>query len=401
MTKIKPRKNTPRLRFPEFKEELEEHKGKELFQNRREKGNETLPIFSVTLDRGLVPRKSLDRKTDDVAEPGDNLGVKSGDIVYNMMRMWQGAFGLAMQDCMVSPAYVALIPSKNLNADFIVQMFSRNRSLYLFTSYSYGLTSDRLRLYFKDFAAIKFSIPTLPEQQKIADFLSTVDRKIEQLVRKRELLEKYKKGVMQKIFSQKLRFKDEKGKSFPKWEEKKLGEVAESASYGMNAAGKEYDGENKYIRITDIDDKSRKYTSQVSPDGPLENQYLLQGGDILFARTGASVGKTYLYKKSDGKVYFAGFLIKFSIKKHVPYFIYSQTLTSDYDKWIKIFSMRSGQPGINSEEYKQLPLQLPSLPEQEKIADFLSVLDLKIESVTAHIEKSQKFKKGLLQQMFV
>lgn len=207
---------------------------------------------------------------------------------------------------------------------------------------------------------------------------------------------------MQKLFSQELRFKDENGKEFPKWEKRKLGEVADRILYGMNAAATEFDGVNKYIRITDIDDNSRKFIPNPlsSPDCVIEEKYELKKGDIVFARTGASVGKSYLYNHNDGNVVFAGFLIKFSITKANPYFIFTQTLLASYRKWVLKMSMRSGQPGINAEEYKALQIQLPCIDEQNKIANFLSVIDDKINRTENQIKRTQEYKKGLLQNMF-
>ena len=166
------------------------------------------------------------------------------------------------------------------------------------------------------------------------------------------------------------------------WEVKKLGEVATNFMYGMNTAATVYDGENQYIRITDIDERTRLFTPNPlsSPDGELEDKYLLEKGDILFARTGASVGKSYLYSEKDGKIFFAGFLIRLNVKTENPYFIFSQTLTEKYQKWVLTMSMRSGQPGINAEEYKLLPIALPSFEEQSEIAFFLSKIDERIQT---------------------
>ena len=119
------------------------------------------------------------------------------------------------------------------------------------------------------------------------------------------------------------------------WESSTIGECCSSLEYGMNAAAKEFDGINKYIRITDIDENTFTYSKQdvVSPSGVLEDKYLVRENDILFARTGASVGKTYHYDKTDGKLYYAGFLIRggvlpcFNTK-----FIFYQTQLSSYKK---------------------------------------------------------------------
>ncbi|MBK9932874.1 MAG: restriction endonuclease subunit S [Cytophagaceae bacterium] len=186
------------------------------------------------------------------------------------------------------------------------------------------------------------------------------------------------------------------------WEIKKLGEIAGEISYGMNSAAIVYDGVNKYIRITDIDESSRKFVPNPisSPDGKIENKYRLKEGDIVFARTGASVGKTYLYSKEDGDLYFAGFLIKFSIINSNPYFVFIQTLLDEYNKWVKMMSMRSGQPGINAEEYKTFEIKYTTLPEQEKIAGFLTVVDEKLQALKKKKALLEDYKKGIMQRIF-
>lgn len=289
------------------------------------------------------------------------------------------------------------------NKRYIYSFLGTERVRYYFESELTGSTIRNLSL-----AAIRslhLSLPSLPEQRKIANFLTAVDGRIGQLIQKKALLEDYKKGVMQQLFTQAIRFKDDHGNDFPDWEEKKLGEVSQNVGYGMNAAATEFDGVTKYIRITDIDESSNKFRPDpvTSPDERAGDQYKLQRGDIVFARTGASVGKSYLYDEADGNLAFAGFLIRFSIREDVanPVFIFLQTLTQDYWRWVKVYSMRSGQPGINAEEYKTFTIQLPTLPEQTKIADFLSAIDRKIESVATQITETQTFKRGLLQQMFV
>ena len=187
-----------------------------------------------------------------------------------------------------------------------------------------------------------------------------------------------------------------------KWYKSNLGEVSSNEMYGMNSASKEYDGFNKYIRITDISETSNKFVPNplTSPADDLDDKYRLQEGDIVFARTGASTGKTYLYDENDGTLYFAGFLIKFHIDNAVPKFIFYNTLKEEYLNWVNVMSVRSGQPGINSNEYKKLPLYLPSIKEQNKISEFLNIIDNKIELLEKKYEYYQDFKKYLMQQIF-
>ena len=186
------------------------------------------------------------------------------------------------------------------------------------------------------------------------------------------------------------------------WEKQKLSNILEF-EYGMNAAGKEFDGENKYIRITDIEESSRKFlqTKLVSPEGKVTEKYRVKFGDILFARTGASTGKTYKYIDNDGKIYFAGFLIRGRVDKKTSVdFIFYLTLNYKYKSWINVMSMRSGQPGINAKEYGSYEFRIPKIEEQQKIGDFFTLLDKRIEQQEQKIALLKDYKKAMMQKIF-
>ena len=187
------------------------------------------------------------------------------------------------------------------------------------------------------------------------------------------------------------------------WYQDTLKNISNEIAYGMNSASKDFDGENYYIRITDIDENTGKYlkNDKVSPDGILEDKFLVKDNDILFARTGASTGKTYLYSKDDGKLYYAGFLIKANIKNDInSNFIYQQTKINKYNKWVKIMSMRSGQPGINSEEYGSYKFSITDKNEQDMISNLLLLLDKKIELQSKKIEALKLYKLCIMQNIF-
>ena len=194
-----------------------------------------------------------------------------------------------------------------------------------------------------------------------------------------------------------LRFPEFQGK----WGKTTFGNIATGFDYGMNAAAKSYDGENKYIRITDIDESSSTYDDKdiVSPDGTLSDNYQVKERDILLARTGASTGKTYLYRKSDGKLYYAGFLIRANVTTHNPYFVFSQLHTHRYWRWVSIMSARSGQPGINSQEYSSFPVFTTSIQEENKIAKLLSLLDERIATQNKIIEDLKKLKCAIIENV--
>jgi len=187
-----------------------------------------------------------------------------------------------------------------------------------------------------------------------------------------------------------------------KWEEEKLVNLSKKVAYGMNAAATTFDGVNKYLRITDIDEDSRSFIPKPlsSPDGEIEDKFILKKGDIVFARTGASVGKSYLYNEDDGKLLYAGFLIKFNISNAIPYFVFLQTFRESYRKWVQVYSMRSGQPGLNAEEYKLLKFNCPNIEEQQKIASFFADVDDKITKLTKKKELLEQYKKGIMQKIF-
>ena len=189
-------------------------------------------------------------------------------------------------------------------------------------------------------------------------------------------------------------------KSFEQeWEYSTIGKCSISLEYGMNAAAVKYDGKHKYIRITDIDEETSAFIPNPlsSPDGEFEQKYLVKENDILFARTGASVGKSYLYNPNDGELYFAGFLIRARIKpEYNGTFIYYQTKSKKYDRWVKLTSMRSGQPGINSQEYSGYPIAITGKVEQDKIADFLQLIDNRIAVQNKIISKYETLIKGII-----
>lgn len=198
-----------------------------------------------------------------------------------------------------------------------------------------------------------------------------------------------------------IRFKGFSGE----WVDSDLKSFSDSFSYGLNASAVKFDGVNKYLRITDIDEKSRRfdYCQLTSPDADLSksDNYLLKNGDILFARTGASVGKTYIYNEQDGKVYFAGFLIRASINhKASAQFIFQNTQTHEYARFVATTSQRSGQPGINAKEYGEYRLFSPTEPEQIAIGNYFQKLDALINQHQQKHDKLSNIKKAMLEKMF-
>ncbi len=188
------------------------------------------------------------------------------------------------------------------------------------------------------------------------------------------------------------------------WRKVKLADcVREKLSYGLNAAAIPYVvGEPKYIRITDISDDGRYLQEDVvSADAEDTSNFVLGENDIVLARTGASTGKSYLYRNSDGVIVYAGFLIKASIddKLYNSRFIFYALHTGAYYNWVSTTSMRSGQPGINSKEYSSYEFLCPAKQEQDKIAKAIFDVDCVIESIEKLLKKKKDIRVGTVQML--
>jgi type I restriction enzyme S subunit len=188
------------------------------------------------------------------------------------------------------------------------------------------------------------------------------------------------------------------------WEVKPFGEcLTGRPRYGINAAAVPYsDNLPVYIRITDISEDGRFMPENtVSVKSELSEHYFLSDGDIVFARTGASVGKSYRYDTNDGPLVFAGFLIRAQpdVEKLLPKFAAAYVTTGNYWRWVRLMSMRSGQPGINGNEYSQLPIPVPPLPEQRAIATALSDVNKLLSGLDQLIAKRRDVKQAVMQEL--
>jgi type I restriction enzyme, S subunit len=264
----------------------------ELFRNRRERGLPGLPVVSVTLNDGLVGRDTLDRKTDTNLAPEEHLLIKAGDIAYNMMRMWQGASGLAQHDGIVSPAYVVLAPKNGIDSLFASYWFKSPRLVYLFWAYSYGLTNDRLRLYFKDFARIPVSVPTHDEQVRIGKILSLWDTAIVQTEKLIEAKRKLKTGLMQQLLTGQRRFPGVEGE----WKDTPLGQMGRCLSGGTPDTNNSsyWNGGIQWCTPSEITSLNSKYISStertLSNDGLNNSSANLLPPNTLIVCTRATVG---------------------------------------------------------------------------------------------------------------
>lgn len=265
---------------------------------------------------------------------------------------------------------------KKYNPLFIHNLLKTEAARKEITSKSGG--STRYNVGQETLSNVEITTTSLPEQQKIASFLSAVDKKIQQLIRKKELLETSKKGMMQQLFSQEIRFRNEEGNDYPEWEKKRIGQILKIGS------GRDY----KHLNKGEI---------PVFGTGGIMtyvNDYLYDGESVGIGRKGTINKPVFL----TGKIWTVDTLFyTHSFNQVVPKFVFS---LFQQINWIK-HNEASGVPSLSKNTIENLKVLVPSIPEQQKIADFLSAIDKKIEAVSQQIEKTKSFKKGLLQQMFV
>lgn len=388
--------STPQLRFNGFEGKWQEVKGNYLFDSISDKKhNSDLPILAITQDQGAIPRELINYKVIVSDASVDSYKVVNvGDFIISL-RSFQGGIEYSNYKGICSPAYIILRNTKEIFRSFYKIYFKTYIYISKLGEKLEGIRDGKMVSY-KYFSEISIPYPSIQEQEKIASFFTVIDQKLNLLKEKREKLQLYKKGVMQQIFSQKLRFKDEKGNEFPEWEEKSLGEICEFNN------GKAHENSivdlGKYVvvnsKFISTDGRIKKYSDK--------QFYPLYKSDIVMVMSdvpnGKAIAKCYLIDE-DNKYTLNQRICQLKSKKDLnPFLIY----LLNRNRYFLSFDSGVGQTNLRKDEILECPLYIPSdTKEQQKIADFLYVLDTKINLVSTQIEKTELWKKGLLQQMFV
>ncbi|WP_298120772.1 restriction endonuclease subunit S [Flavobacterium sp.] len=259
---------------------------------------------------------------------------------------------------------------------YVYYILQSNKVINHFNSELTGTTIKNLSL--GTINKLNIEIPSLQEQTKIANFLSAVDTKLNQLTKKKNLLEQYKRGIMQKIFTQEIRFKDDNGNDFADWEEKLIGQILNIGS------GKDY----KHLQSGDI---------PVYGTGGLMcyvDNYLYDGETVCIGRKGTIDKPMYFNEKIwtvDTLFYTYNFI------NAIPKFVYYTFQTINW----RLYSEASGVPSLSKNTIEKIEICIPQIEEQTKIANFLSAIDEKINHIGKQLEQTNQYKKGLLQQLFV
>lgn len=371
----------------------------------------TLKTFEISTSDQFLTQQGVERGSK-MAPINSTLLLVRGSALHNEVRA-----GLVVEPVCFNQDVKALVPAKSVNPKYLTIYLMAMESELLKLVSSAGNSAGVLDTHLVQ--NFKFLKPSLYEQTAIANALSDIDALIneqEKLIAKKQAI---KTATMQQLLTGRTRlpqFALREDGSVKGYKQSELGEVPEdwdvlqlknslleSPKYGINAAAVPLIGKLPvYIRITDIsEDGYFKPSKRVGVDHSLSGSYLLNEGDIVLARTGASVGKSYLYRPEDGVLVYAGFLIKISpdqTKLNSEYV--SQYLkTKKYWDWIEINSMRSGQPGVNGNEFGGMFVPHPSVEEQVEIAAIFSDMDESIELLKLSLNKTRQIKQGMMQEL--
>jgi type I restriction enzyme S subunit len=361
--------------------------------------NGDIPWISAASMRGKYYSKSERTITEEGLKNGSKLALEGqllllvrGSMLYNKIPI-----GIAERDVAFNQDLKALIPNKKSYNEFLYQWFSAKQNFLLHKVTGTGIGAGKLDT--DDLKSLKLNLPTRPEQQKIASFLSAVDEKIQQLTKKKALLEQYKKGGLQQLFSGQLRFKDENGNHYPDWEEKELDEIA-IFRRGKNILASEK-GHNYLLGMGAVSESGKLLVNkktEYDDDFLLKNDLVMPERDI---GVGLIIGRVARIDENDKYILGANILSLTINESCVPDYVYYQINDFRFRRKMNRLVNGSAQLMITSKEVKRLGINLPFIEEQQKIATYLSGIDTKIESVNHQITQTQAFKKGLLQQMFV
>ena len=303
---------------------------------------------------------------------GESITVAGSGAYAGFVAYWN-------KPIFVSDAFT-VDPSDKLLHKYLFQWLKMNQTKIFATQKGAGVP----HVHGKDIANFLIPIPSLDEQNRIVGILDTFTDSIEnlkqQIAQRRKQFEFYRDQLL-----------DLEGKEGV--EMKTLGEICDiKGDYGISASSKPFDGNCRYIRITDITDSGSLNDDVVSADYNKPVKEALKEGDILFARTGATVGKTLLFHKEYGECLFAGYLIRYRVKTMIalPKFVFHFAHSNDYYKWVKANLVEGAQPNISALKYNSLQIPVPSLPEQSRIVSILDTFEASISNLEAQLEQRQK-----------
>lgn len=393
--------NVPKLRFKKFTDEWEFLPAEKLFSNINEKNFPNENVLTIIQGKGTVLRTQSGRDIlFDESRKNTYKKVQRNDFIIHL-RSFEAGLEIANSNGIVSPAYTILRNKIPIATMFYRNYFRSNKFINQILRKVVEGIRDGKQISYSQFKKLPIIYASLDEQKKIANFLSTVDKKISNLEDIIINLEKQKKGLLQQIFNQELRFKDENDNNYPDWEKKKLGDISDVRD-GTHDSPKYINSgypliTSKNIQNGKISFKDINYISKEDYNN-INKRSKVSIGDILMSMIG-TVGNVALLSEENFAIKNVALFKEKSLLKNI--FLIQYLQSNLFYKSINNLNEGGTQKFISLKNIRNLYINLPCLEEQTKIADFLSAFDRKIDNQKAQLEHWKQIKKGLLQQMFV
>ena len=385
-------------------EEWENKKLGELFAERNDVNCSNEQLLSITADRGVIPREQIQGKDNSSEDKSKYKHISKGDIGYNTMRMWQGVSALSQYDGIVSPAYTVLKPSAQVNALCFSYLFKLTNMINVFYRHSQGLVDDTRSLKYEWFKNIAVSVPSLPEQEKIAEILQTQDKVIELQQKKIDELKRLKKVYLSKMFPKKgcnvpeIRFP---GFTAP-WEQRKLGEMGQTyTGLSGKTKGDFGHGQARFVTYMNVFSNPISNPEMTEPIEIDSKQNEVEVGDVFFttsSETPEEVGMSSVLLEKRGKTYLNSFCFGFRPSERIDSYYLAYMLRSESARAkITLLAQGISRYNISKNKVMEIAVSLPSLDEQKMIGQYFSQLDNLITLHQRKCDEEKQKKKALMQ----
>ena len=389
----------PKLRFPGFDDPYRKCRIGDIYGERSQRGAGDMELLSVTMNDGVMPRTEIEGKDNSSEDKSNYKVVCKGDMVYNSMRMWQGANGVSNYDGIVSPAYTVLMPTEEIDNQYFAALFKTFNLINEFRKNSQGLTSDTWNLKYPQIRPIRLCIPSLQEQNKISSFIGTLEERISKQRQLVDSLKKYKRGVMQKVFRNMSAF------SPSGFETVRLSDIFKKASR-RNSNGEiknviTNSAEHGLIPQRDFFDKD------IAVDGNTGNYYVIEYGDFVYnprKSNTAPYGPFNRYERQEKGIIsplYTCLVLKTDIEPaYLAWYFKS-------DAWYR-YIYDNGSQGVRHDRVSMtddllmgIPVIIPSKDSQIKIAKLLDCLEKRFQVELSQCEYLKTVREALLQQLFI
>lgn len=413
--RMEEKRKAPELRFPDFTDDWEQRKLAEITDRVTEKNTNQIEkeTFTNSAEFGIISQQDFfDHGITNEANIGGYHIVHPDDFVYNPRISVTAPVGPINRNKLgrsgvMSPLYT-VFHAHNIDTAFLEYYFKTSKwHQFMYFNGDSGARSDRFSIKTNLFYEMPITMPSDVEQKKIGKFFSTLDKAITLHQRKENLLRELKKGMLQKIFSQEIRFKDDNGQDFPDWEEKQLGEIAEVKDSARIPNNEWTESGVPYIRASDIssgDTSNSLFISKESYEMYLSKTGAPSKGDLLF-NGGGEIGAAMMVK-TDIPIYVQGGAVLYvrtsqTLDTLIGGYLLCYFESQKAQKYIATNSMGGTMKHYTLRPSKKMPVDLPSISEQKKIADYFAHIDTLIATEQKKVSSLQTMKKGFLQKMFV